>query len=234
MKARTYRHRRPSHGIIMSGDNPTRIIKGLKTQTRRLPAVNNCLVNGANWSAKHFATLDFASPNVFLDKGPSPAGNAGPYLHVPVKGDEDGVMHRVYPKWQPGDDFWVRETFSDPFHLDIERKNFTGFYRATDPDRKVKWRPSIHMPRLAARITGKFHRVWIERLQDISEEDAKAEGVETIAYLKDNPFIGGAHNARFSGERSTHRVEFRRLWDSLHGEGSWDANPFVIAAELKI
>jgi hypothetical protein len=82
------------------------------------------------------------------------------------------------PYGQVGDRLWVRETFSEPFPLDVEHENFTGFFRATDPDRKVKWKPSIFMPRWACRLVLEIADIRVERLNDISEEDAIAEGFD--------------------------------------------------------
>lgn len=76
-----------------------------------------------------------------------------------------------------------------------------------------KWVPSIHMPRWASRITLEIVGVSVERLQDISEADAKAEGVE-------NPFGGWVGG-------------YQKLWESINGPGSWNANPWVWVVEFK-
>lgn len=81
------------------------------------------------------------------------------------------------------------------------------------PDR---WRPSIHMPRWASRITLEVVGVRVERLQDISEEDAKAEGCALSADWK-----------------AFGVVAFQQLWESINGPGSWDANPWVWVVEFR-
>jgi hypothetical protein len=81
-----------------------------------------------------------------------------------------------------------------------------------------KRRPSIHMPRTASRINLEITRVRVERLQDISERDAMAEGVKNSLHLP-----GG----RFA------RENFEHLWWSINGEGSWEANPWVWVVEFK-
>lgn len=89
------------------------------------------------------------------------------------------------------------------------------------------WRPSIHMPRWASRLTLEVTEVRVQRLQDISEEDAKAEGVGESAFVHEgNPEIWAKH----AHER--YRLLFQGLWHSINGERpgcSWDANPWVWA-----
>jgi len=79
-----------------------------------------------------------------------------------------------------------------------------------------RWRPSIHMPRWASRITLEVVSVRVERLQDISEADAAAEGMTC------DPFEG-----------PTYYDEFAKLWRTINGPGSWAANPWVWVVEFK-
>ncbi len=93
-----------------------------------------------------------------------------------------------------------------------------------------RWRPSIHMPRWACRLVLPLVSVRVERVQDITEEDARAEGVELIS---SGPgwecWMGyGPH-----GSCKSARESFRSLWVSIYGEESWDANPWVWVAEWK-
>lgn len=117
------------------------------------------------------------------------------------------------PYGAQGDKLWVRETFA--VH-NIGGENHV-VYRAdsgTDGD-GAPWKPSIFMPRWASRITLEVVSVRVERLQDISEEDAKAEGV--------------------TGWHGVCRPEFHMLWDKINeGRGySWDSNPWVWVVEFK-
>lgn len=82
------------------------------------------------------------------------------------------------------------------------------------------WHPSIHMPRAASRINLEITGVRVERLQDISEADAKAEGA--------TPSIIGAHL-----DHLKYRAGFQSLWESINGPGSWEANPWVWVVEFK-
>lgn len=127
------------------------------------------------------------------------------------------------PQWRkvvPGDRLWVRENFakvptsayrrSEGVQQTVspEDPDFAAIY-AAGWDRSIpKWKPCIHMPRWASRLTLAVTATKIEPLQDISEEDAKAEGVEPII----------DHGV---GNRHLHRIAFEQLWERLHGAGSW-------------
>lgn len=131
------------------------------------------------------------------------------------------------PYGQPGDRLWVRESgwerpertakmmhegadTWEPYYYDADG------YMKKDGEQFTSWgfkrRPSIHMPRWASRITLEITGVRVERLHDISEEDAVAEGVP-----------------RYSGAL----FEFCQIWKALNGPGSWNANPWVWAIEFK-
>lgn len=88
-------------------------------------------------------------------------------------------------------------------------------------DKPAPWRPSIHMPRRASRITLEITGVRVERLQDISEADAIAEGVTFSTPVKPSRAEQMARDA------------YAQLWDQINGTGSWDANPMVWAIEFK-
>ncbi|OVE45700.1 hypothetical protein CBW21_22155 [Chromobacterium violaceum] len=90
-----------------------------------------------------------------------------------------------------------------------------GQYSWRPGESPLRWRPSIHMPRWASRILLEITDVRVERLQDISEEDAVAEGGPV-----DHP-------------NGTARGWFEQLWEKLNGAGSWDANPWVWVIEFK-
>ncbi len=114
-----------------------------------------------------------------------------------------------------------------------------------------RWRPSIHMPRWASRLTLEVTDVRVERLTSISEDDARAEGVEPPTADRDGhdwsicPKCGGTglHGALGAGlgyvdldcrECDTHRSRFRHLWSSIHGPDAWAQNPFVAALTFTI
>ena len=158
------------------------------------------------------------------------------------------VIDRCCPHGVPGDQLWVKETFyawgrwetrysakkgRDEWHfVDMTLECGKAYLYAADGPRPQplagkrdggttpKWwkRPSIHMPRWASRITLEVTGVRVERLQDISEADALAEGVSAILDEM---------------RRATPRCDFQALWQSINGPGSWDANPWVWIVEFK-
>ncbi len=142
-------------------------------------------------------------------------------------------MGALGPYGGRGDRLWVRETWGllDTLPSDGP-ENATLFYKATDGERRdlrhQLWRPSLFMPRWAARIFLKITAVRVERLQDISEADARAEGVRPIF----ERFPEWSRDQRItSGELAAdaeHRASFAVLWDELNGNRAlWVTNPFV-------
>jgi hypothetical protein len=139
------------------------------------------------------------------------------------------------PYGQRGDRLWVRETHAPQsdcwgawerwirgdggpapvIHYAADFKPFQDGQGFTIRKPFIeKWRPSIHMPRWASRITLEVTDVRVERLQDISEADAQAEGVYTDPACP-------AYDA------------YAQLWDEINGAGSWDANPWVWAVSFR-
>lgn len=132
-----------------------------------------------------------------------------------------GAMRTKCPYGKAGDSLWCRETW----HLWGPPERQFVDYRATCPDAdQLSWKPSIHMPRAYSRISLEIVSVRVERVQDISEADAVAEGVpfEGIAICRGN-------------ERPDPRPVFARLWNAINGPRGygWDVNPFVWVIEFK-
>lgn len=143
------------------------------------------------------------------------------------------------PYGKPGDRLWVRETFMDLRGTGIEhRPDPSGplqryAYQANTPpgshgdevrkDYGLKWKPSIHMPRAACRILLEITDVRVERLQDISEADAVAEGSFTWAGEQDTPVR----------DLIEPPLVYRQLWEQINGVGAWDANPWVWVVEFR-
>lgn len=109
------------------------------------------------------------------------------------------------------------------------------------PDWAGKCRPAIHMPRAFSRLTLLVTSVKIERLQDISEDDAIAEGVERLGYDGDAPEYRGRYGYRDYRAGHPHavvpfckaRTSYASLWSLINGEASWDANPWVVATQFR-
>lgn len=143
--------------------------------------------------------------------------------------------------YAPGDRLWVRETWrasgTDVWTIADARRRIAPDlkieYAADHHDNVWQWFPSIHMPREFSRLTLTVTGVKVERLQDITETDAIAEGVEqvgTTGYVIrgfDYDVAGLAHNNPIT--------PFAKLWDSLNGKregASWADNPWVVAVSF--
>ena len=151
------------------------------------------------------------------------------------------------PKYGKGDVLWVRETWTKGCEWDGEGRlpPLRYYFRASEDWTKLewwheetdtitcspKWKPSIHMPKAAARIYLQVADVRIERLQDISEEDAAAEGVESeFDTYRDYHF----KDSLGSFVLDTPKSSFTTLWESINGLDSWNQNPFVWVVSFRI
>ncbi|EPW8659005.1 hypothetical protein ACSEPM_08120 [Pseudomonas aeruginosa] len=147
------------------------------------------------------------------------------------------------PFGQLGDRLWVRETWG------LQVRSYGGgagefiVYRATNPDAiycrssegreyPVKWKPSIHMHRHSSRILLEITAVRVERLQDISEEQAEAEGTQGCVPYCQSPYDSDGAPA-CDCMNLTYKESFQALWSSINGVASWDANPWVWCIEFK-
>jgi len=149
---------------------------------------------------------------------------------------EDRTESTPCPYGQPGEGrLWVRETFAfrpewdvmppSTVPVDADRWYAECHSRQKGLNPRIgKWRPGMFMPRWASRITLAVLSVRVERLQDISEADAIAEGVEDTKSM-----ILGAGGAEITGPVAEYAV----LWEQINGPGSWDANPWVWVVEFK-
>lgn len=136
------------------------------------------------------------------------------------------------PFGEIGDRMWGKETHAPMLGGGWVYAADYSAERLKQKDGKGFWKPSIFMRREASRISLEIVSVRVERLQDISEADAIAEGIERDAAefknynAKDKafPWIGGVGAAVIS---------YRTLWESINGVGSWEANPWVWVVEFK-
>lgn len=158
-------------------------------------------------------------------------------------------MHRISPRVQPGDTIWGREThqFDAPCDGTWAHTSFYGckgapldlipdrfrhpryvLYSADWQHSPIKWRPGIHMPRWASRLELPVGRVGVERLQDISEADAIAEGIERSQEYppcwKRGPLHGDQNTLSITGFP---KLAYRSIWEQINGHESWAANPWV-------
>mgnify|MGYP003442514703 FL=1 len=149
-----------------------------------------------------------------------------------------GFQSVACPYGVPGDQLWVREQFAGS--IAYERHGYPLrewgnkiWYCADGEPRSGQWtrpRPSIHMPRSLSRITLELTDVRVERLQDISEADALAEGVTP----KWEPGCSGRLMEAIGGFSFRPAASaYADLWEQINGAGSWDANPWVWALSFK-
>lgn len=136
------------------------------------------------------------------------------------------------PYGQPGDRLWVRETFAEGIHqmADVNHWAYAADHFGTQQRLGDRWKPGIHMPRAASRITLEVTSVRVERLQDISEADAIAEG---CAKNHNGYYWGGPHAVSGLKQMATAVSAYQDLWESINGPGSCDANPLVWVVEFR-
>jgi hypothetical protein len=186
------------------------ILAGRKSQTRRILKPQPW--EGARYTGVHFSSDE--PPTWFFN---SPRG--------PIK---------VREAYAPGDRLWVRETWrTDPAYDGFPPRDLRNtvplLFEADDPDRSLdrslwgRYRHARFMPRWASRITLEATDVRVQRLQEISEEDAIAEGIG-------DPYLGdGDPPFEEQAVVVSRKMQFRNLWNTIHGPGSWEASPWVAA-----
>lgn len=130
------------------------------------------------------------------------------------------------PYGQIGDVLWVRESFCKDINNNYVFKTMFGVSDS------FKWKPSIYMPKAACRLFFEITDIRVERLQDISENDAISEGIEVLDGHSNykNYLYGDGMNYTYV---KTPKLSFCTLWKSINGEESWEANPWVWVIEFK-
>jgi len=194
--------------ILFSAPMVRAILAGTKTQTRR---IIKC------------------PPHYQIEEKDD--GKPWPWMYDSER-DRDHFM--PCPYGEPGTRLWVREAWRAVWSSDDEpprafNAGYRFWYEADAPhqDGFGKLRPSIHMPRCASRITLEVTGVRVEKLQDISEADAMAEGV---ALHDDGKFTDYMSPTGYAGNAVS---SYRSLWTSINGPSSWEANPYVWAVEFR-
>lgn len=200
--------------ILFTPENAQKVAEGRKTQTRRI-------VKGLH-SVDFYPQITKPGIATFLNRE----------LANPYDDAHDVTCHYGVP----GDRLWVREAWQvdaprDGTWADTQFYGCKGsplsdipaqyqrpeycLFRASWTGTPIIWRPSIHMPRWACRTILEITEIRVQRLQEISEEDAKAEGVKVGVNCPD------------------HIIAFGRLWESINGAGSWAENPWVWCVSFK-
>ncbi|EBV3773780.1 hypothetical protein E1563_18540 [Salmonella enterica subsp. enterica serovar Richmond] len=204
-------------GMIFNAEMVNAILSGRKTQTRR----------PIKWKQTRFTEIAERDD-----------GSLWPWAEDCERG---GDIWFACPYGEIGDRIWVRETWQ-VIHDHIDESSHVEYrtYAPSIPkekdrywhtvyaehfgdesreDRGFPWRPAIHMPRWASRILLEITDVRVEKLRDLSEEDAKSEGI--------TPSAGGV----LPGWE--YRINFRDLWMDIYGTDNWEANPWVWVIEFK-
>lgn len=204
--------------ILFSAPMVRAILDGRKTQTRRIikkapsEKINHRLIdcNGWNWQVDQQG------------------------IHPSLHRDIDDPLLCGFGSI--GDRLWVRETWRGVVlinspgqareygvarYIPDEKLCKRIDYRATQEPDGEPWKPSIHMPRWASRINLEITGIRVERLQDISDDDAWSEGIDEAEVLT----IPSANAAS---------AAYSKLWESINGKGSWDKNPWVWVIEFKM
>jgi len=197
--------------ILFSAPMVRALIDGRKTQTRRILKPQPIDISGS--SIDHYSREGF------------------------------DAIARHCKHGKPGDFLWARETtciapkrFADPddscvpdYDNDLRYVSYKADGHSEDAmrDYKLKWTPSIHVPRWASRLMLRIISVRVERLNDISHEDAIAEGIQVdecghAIRPHDSINWGGAASA------------FAELWESINGADSWKLNPWIWVIEFEV
>lgn len=231
------------HAWIFSGHSVRAIRAGLKTQTRRLMTASNVLVDGAAGRCRWWDELDLE--HAWVDPGPSPAGNPGPYLKA-TRLSEDETVHRLYSRvWigEPvsikealrlGESGWVYEADRASVQLPDGHEDVPAMLSWAH-HRESSYCHARYMPKFARRERLGITAVRFERLQDISEEDAQAEGMlpfhEAYASLaRDQPITRGPGRESFPAYLRPYAASYAVAWDTLNDQRApWVSNPWVIA-----
>lgn len=199
------------HPILFSAPMVNAILEGRKTQTRRILKL-------PKWSTQDWNDFETDGSDAQI-----------------ICSDTGCLSSIKYPFGAPGHHLWVKETFAE-YPTDgcyIHRADEGAALEAMGTDLKGCWKPSIFMPRKASRITLLVKNIRVERLQEISEQDAIAEGVER---LEDGWKCYGNCPEHEQGydRRTSAKASFMSLWNSINGKTyPWDSNPFVWVVEFE-
>jgi len=205
------------------------ILDGRKTQTRRTRGLKTINEN----------------PDIYQYHGTLPDN---PLVHIFAriwKGHWVETTHIKCPYGQPGDLLWVRETFA---RATIGGKEIFGYKSLEKYPSQIKYKPSIHMPKAAARIWLQVEEVKVERLQDISDDSIIAEGVRIpVNGIGTNRVVFklGVENSAFSflperkeGEKYNQsqllHAFWAELWCEVNDRASWDLNPWVWVVKFNV
>lgn len=214
--------------ILMSAPMVRALLAGTKTQTRRVAPIDRLDIKDHGDGFVSWA-VGFTKP---IGKSRTVGSHSGSL--VTVDQARRIIASQFCPYGQLGDRLWVRETWAYGIHAlasKLYEQEGPWVYAADNLGTQGRlcdrWRPSIHMFRAASRITLEVTAVRVERLQDIIEADAIAEGIVKLA-------DGGYGLPDGSHYHATDpRISYLSLWGAINGQESVDANPFVWVIQYK-
>ncbi|HBZ0391913.1 TPA: hypothetical protein MJB50_000843 [Klebsiella aerogenes] len=235
-------------GMIFNGEMVRALLSGRKTQTRRImkPQPEPCPRGGHWWPSNVFKTMLHIEEEMQNGKGgwgglvgdACPFGDVGDRIWVRETWgavshelDEDG---RIQP-WTPDRPATVihEMPFGNGYYSGHAIYAADGDFTWGDDDGyedgRSCWKPSIHMPRAASRILLEITDVRVERLNAISEEDARAEGIIDGGCLN----CGEPEPCGCANPEPDATDAFAYLWQSIYGQENWNANPWVWVIEFK-
>lgn len=229
------------HPILFSAPMVRALLAGTKTQTRR--AIKP---QPTEWQAQ---VIDITKPIFDEDQGGWGQWEtewSSPSLDMPMGQPEREIWRPLRGlRYGVGDRLWVRENVygdENPWsgqqgvryvadnHVDTSRDGTQELFKLRHYRRGTGLLvPSIHMPRWASRLTLIVTDVRVQRLQDISEEDARAEGVICLGRMDGEPWDHCYVPGVTRGYEAEATTCYSLLWEEINGEGSWAANPWVVA-----
>lgn len=236
--------------ILFSAPMVRAILEGRKTQTRRV----------VKWAGRDYSQYENLAA-VFQENYPHAHAGETTGIGIPSEGGVVQIMGKC-PYGKPGDRLWVRESFGFSHQADdVNCREQVIVYRTGHPygitdagvdelkrckdgsmmepnhfvSKPLLWRPSIHMPRWASRITLEIVSVRVERLQDISASDARAEGVPCSSWSEDD-WVDSDGYPTCADQREQQAIcEYAELWESINGKTHpWESNPWVWVIEFKV
>jgi hypothetical protein len=229
MKMKTNRTERP---IIFSTLMVQAILEGRKIMTRRIVKIPDVQANPDRFRyAGNSNEIEIPTPAIGCDDRM--------WHQFKVINNNGTSWNDVCPYGKPGDRLWVRETFfsAKKFKEAPLLANGPDFYYKSDNAiiGDHKWKPSIHMPKAAARIWLEITKIRVERLHSITEEDATAEGIEmmTNSVRTSLPKICFRIYTTNNSWDVSPIFSFYSLWENINGYGSWQENPWVWVIEFK-
>ena len=201
--------------ISMKSENAQKCWLGTKTETRRLDGLEEVNASGS-WG---YPQMTRPGVWTFLD-----LSLANPY---------DNALDVVCPFGVVGDRLWVQEEWSWPgeeaylYKGNPEHVRLVEEWKHDSNCCQVAWCPSITMPRAACRTVLEITNIHVERLNYICVEDVIREGVNRIAHGMDGYYYSAFRDEPHHDNWIHPEDAYKELWESIYGNGSWDANPWV-------